>query len=117
MYTYKVKSVYLNAWCLFHQNPISVERLYDQMGLVASAMAFSWSKWNSEVESASVVVQGAEALQDEPLLEVSLPLQAGGLGTPSLLLQAANRGTKPAATAGWVVGGRPATASQLRRGG
>ena len=62
------------AWCSFPQNPITIERLYDQIGLVASAMAFSWSKWNGEVDSASVVLQGAEALQDEPLLEVGLPL-------------------------------------------
>ncbi|XP_076471595.1 dynein axonemal intermediate chain 7-like isoform X4 [Babylonia areolata] len=52
-----------------NKNPIVVERLYDQMGLVASAMAFSWSKWNGEVDSASIIMQGAEALQDEPLLE------------------------------------------------
>ena len=58
----------------FPQNPITTERLYDQMGLVASAMAFSWSKWNGEVDSASLVLQGAEALQDEPLLEVGPPL-------------------------------------------
>lgn len=52
-----------------NKNPIVADRLYDQMGLVASAMAFSWSKWNSEVDSGSVVMQGTEALQDEPLLE------------------------------------------------
>lgn len=52
-----------------NKNPIVVERLYDQMGLVSSVMAFSWSKWNSEVESAIIIMQGAEALQDEPLLE------------------------------------------------
>ena len=62
------------AWCSFPQNPITTERLYDQIGLVASAMAFSWSKWNGEVDSASVVLQGAEAMQDEPLLEVGLLL-------------------------------------------
>merc|ERR1719342_199400 len=32
-------------------------------------MAFSWSKWNSEVDQNSVVIQAAEALTDEPLLE------------------------------------------------
>lgn len=52
-----------------NKNPIVVERIYEQMGLVASAVAFSWSKWNSEVAGESVVVQAAEALQDEPLLE------------------------------------------------
>lgn len=40
------------------------------MGLVASAMAFSWSKWNSDVESSTVVLLAAESLNDEALLEV-----------------------------------------------
>ncbi|KAL8618991.1 hypothetical protein ACOMHN_018373 [Nucella lapillus] len=52
-----------------NKNPVVVDRLYDQMGLVASVMAFSWSKWNSEVASDTIVLQGAEALSDEPLLE------------------------------------------------
>ena len=34
-------------------------------------MAYSWSKWNSEVnDHDKVVFQGAEHLEDEPLLEV-----------------------------------------------
>jgi len=52
-----------------NKHPLLVDRLYDQMGLVASAMAFSWSKWNSEVDENSIVIQATEALQDEPLLE------------------------------------------------
>ncbi|KAK7478625.1 hypothetical protein BaRGS_00030157 [Batillaria attramentaria] len=50
-------------------HPIVVERMYEQMALVASSMAFSWSKWNSAVDYENVVLQGAEALSDEPLLE------------------------------------------------
>ena len=46
------------------------------MALTASAMAYSWSKWNNEREREEVIFQAAEALEDEPLLEVifnSLP--------------------------------------------
>nr|KAG5693296.1 hypothetical protein BaRGS_011617 [Batillaria attramentaria] len=52
-----------------NKHPIVVERMYEQMALVASSMAFSWSKWNSAVDYENVVLQGAEALSDEPLLE------------------------------------------------
>jgi hypothetical protein len=42
------------------------------MALLSSAIAFSWSKWNSEMETSDkVLFQGSEALEDEPLLEVS----------------------------------------------
>ena len=45
--------------------------LYQQMALTASSMAYSWSKWNNEVkEEAQILVQTAEQLEDEPLLEV-----------------------------------------------
>lgn len=50
-----------------NKNPTALERLYDQIGLVASAMAFSWSKWNNEVND--IIIQGCESLRDEPLLE------------------------------------------------
>ena len=41
------------------------------MSLTASCMAYSWSKWNSEIKDhEKIVFQGAEHLQDEPLLEV-----------------------------------------------
>lgn len=41
------------------------------MALLSSAIAFSWSKWNSEMETSDkVLFQGSEALEDEPLLEV-----------------------------------------------
>ena len=41
------------------------------MALSASTMAFSWSKWNSEVQDKDrIVVQASEHLKDEALLEV-----------------------------------------------
>ena len=55
------------------QNSITEERLYQQISMVSSAMAFSWSKWNSEINSEEkIIIQGAEHLQDEPLLEVGV---------------------------------------------
>lgn len=51
-------------------NVIAERRFYQQMAMVASSMAFSWSKWNNENEDAEkIVVQGTEHLKDEPLLE------------------------------------------------
>ena len=47
-------------------------RMYQQMALTASAMAYSWSKWNGETEREQCVFQASEALEDEPLLEVSM---------------------------------------------
>lgn len=52
-----------------NKNPITLQRMYEQIGLVASCMAFSWSKWNSEVDANTIIVQGCEALKDEPMLE------------------------------------------------
>ncbi|XP_070199022.1 dynein axonemal intermediate chain 7 homolog isoform X1 [Littorina saxatilis] len=52
-----------------NKNSMVTDRLYEQMGLVASTMAFSWSRWNSEVGEDSIVIQASEALRDEPLLE------------------------------------------------
>ena len=47
------------------------EWCYEQMALMSSAFAFSWSKWNSDIpEKEKILFQGSEALQDEPLLEV-----------------------------------------------
>ena len=53
------------------QNVITAERLYQQMSLTASAVAYSWSKWNSEVgDRERIILQGCEQMHDEPLLEV-----------------------------------------------
>ena len=56
----------------FLQHPVTEERVYQQMALTASSMAYSWSKWNSEIKNREqIIVQGTEHLEDEPLLEVS----------------------------------------------
>lgn len=55
------------------KNAIAETRMYDQMGLTASAMAYSWSKWNAEKESDKIIVQAAPQLNDEPLTEVNQP--------------------------------------------
>ncbi|XP_064635495.1 dynein axonemal intermediate chain 7 homolog isoform X2 [Lineus longissimus] len=52
------------------KNVITEERLYQQMALTSSAMAYSWSKWNAEVaDNEKIVFQGAECLKDQHLLE------------------------------------------------
>ena len=54
------------------QNAITEERLYQQLALVSSSLAFSWSKWNSEIDDTEkIVFQGNEHLVDEPLQEVN----------------------------------------------
>ncbi|XP_064600678.1 dynein axonemal intermediate chain 7-like [Liolophura sinensis] len=52
------------------KSPIVEDRLYEQMALTSAAMSYSWSKWNSECANRDwILFQGAEALEDEPLLE------------------------------------------------
>ncbi|BFZ15946.1 hypothetical protein BsWGS_18985 [Bradybaena similaris] len=52
------------------KNPLIEERSYQQMALTASAMAFTWSKWNQHgTNSDEIVFMGAEALADEPIPE------------------------------------------------
>lgn len=53
------------------KNSITETRLYEQMGLTASTMAYSWSKWNGEKESEKIIFQSAPQLKDEPLTEVT----------------------------------------------
>ncbi|CAH1786904.1 unnamed protein product, partial [Owenia fusiformis] len=53
-----------------NKNPITMHRIYEQVALTASAMAYSWSKWNAQIDDFhKVIIQGAEMLEDEPLLE------------------------------------------------
>jgi len=52
-----------------NKHPLILQRTYQQMALTASAMAYSWSKWNGETEREQIVFQASEALEDEPLLE------------------------------------------------
>jgi cancer susceptibility candidate protein 1 len=52
------------------KNATAEYRLYRQMALVGSAMAFSWSKWNVDVNDRErILIQAAEHTTDEPLLE------------------------------------------------
>ncbi|KAH3877276.1 dynein axonemal intermediate chain 7-like isoform X2 [Dreissena polymorpha] len=52
------------------KHPVIEEWCYEQMALCSSAYAFSWSKWNSEVQNREkVLFQGAESLDDMPLPE------------------------------------------------
>jgi cancer susceptibility candidate protein 1 len=52
------------------KNAAAEVRLYRQMALVASAMAFSWSHWNNDIENREqIVVQASEQLLDEPPIE------------------------------------------------
>jgi len=41
------------------------------MALVSSAMAFSWSKWNADIDDRErIFLRAAELTTDEPLIEV-----------------------------------------------
>ena len=52
------------------KNAIAETRLYQQMGLTASTMAYSWSKWNGEQDASKLIIQGTPQLVDEPITEV-----------------------------------------------
>ncbi|KAL3842018.1 hypothetical protein ACJMK2_020090 [Sinanodonta woodiana] len=53
-----------------NKHPTIEERAYQQMALTASAMAYSWSKWNGEVQDKEkILFQGTECLNDEPVPE------------------------------------------------
>ena len=75
-----------------NKHPIIVERLYEQIALTASAMAYSSSRWNSEEDeeeeesaekkeekeeeevegkSEKILFQAFEPLKDEPVTEVN----------------------------------------------
>ncbi|ESO92391.1 hypothetical protein LOTGIDRAFT_206612 [Lottia gigantea] len=45
------------------------ERIYQQIALTSSSMAYSWSKWNSEADKRAIIYLGSESLNDESLLE------------------------------------------------
>ncbi|XP_033752163.1 LOW QUALITY PROTEIN: axonemal 84 kDa protein-like [Pecten maximus] len=53
-----------------NKHPIVAESAYEQIALTASSFAYSWSKWNGEIqERDKIFFQVSECLQDEPLLE------------------------------------------------
>ncbi|XP_067655393.1 dynein axonemal intermediate chain 7 homolog isoform X2 [Haliotis asinina] len=61
-----------------NKHPVLESRTYEQMALTASAMAYSWSKWNQDKEADQIIFQGSEHLSDERLLEEDWTLfQAG----------------------------------------
>ncbi|CAL1547102.1 unnamed protein product [Lymnaea stagnalis] len=51
------------------KNALIEDRLYHQMALTASALAFTWTKWNAERSKNEFVFQAVEALEDEPIME------------------------------------------------
>lgn len=51
------------------------DHVYQQISLVASAMGFSWSRWNGEAERDDIILQATECLVDEPLQENLLTYQ------------------------------------------
>ena len=40
-----------------HQDPLTEHAAYEQMALFASALAFSWSKWNAKCGAEHLVLQ------------------------------------------------------------
>lgn len=52
------------------KNALTETRLYQQMALTCSTMAYSWSKWNGDQESEKLIIQSAPQMKDEPLTEV-----------------------------------------------
>jgi cancer susceptibility candidate protein 1 len=57
------------------KNATAEDRLYRQMADVASVMSFKFSRWNYDVnDNKKLIIQGAQTLQDEPLVEENLSL-------------------------------------------
>ncbi|XP_014774165.1 dynein axonemal intermediate chain 7 homolog [Octopus bimaculoides] len=48
---------------------VTEERCYHQMALVASCMAFTWSRWNFSAERHQLILQGVELLEDEEVCD------------------------------------------------
>ncbi|PAA52808.1 hypothetical protein BOX15_Mlig033530g1 [Macrostomum lignano] len=47
------------------KSSIAEQRLYEQMALLSPAMAFAWSRWNSEIKDRdSLIVQACEHMED-----------------------------------------------------
>ncbi|CAG5133325.1 unnamed protein product, partial [Candidula unifasciata] len=52
-----------------NKHPLAEDRVYQQMALTASSMAYAWSKWNGERGRDEIVFQAAESMDDGPLME------------------------------------------------
>ncbi|CAL8069652.1 unnamed protein product [Calicophoron daubneyi] len=50
--------------CL-EKNPITEQRLYEQMALLSPAFAFGWSRWNSEADDDTIIVTMVEHVDQE----------------------------------------------------
>lgn len=48
-----------NKFVSIQEKLLDLEEIYEQMGLLSSAFAFSWSKWNASVTKQQVVLQAA----------------------------------------------------------
>ncbi|NXD11064.1 CASC1 protein, partial [Nothocercus nigrocapillus] len=53
--------------CVNKKAPLTEVKAYQQMALVASAFAFSWSKWNLESGEEQIVLKVSEHLKAEPV--------------------------------------------------
>ncbi|XP_055046477.2 dynein axonemal intermediate chain 7 [Misgurnus anguillicaudatus] len=51
------------------KDPLIEHTVYEQMALMSSTMAFSWSRWNSQCGQAHLVLQACEQLKAEPVAD------------------------------------------------
>ncbi|KAG7456220.1 hypothetical protein MATL_G00249340 [Megalops atlanticus] len=51
------------------KDPLTEQAMYEQMALVASTFAFSWSQWNSQCGQEHLVLQACQHLEAGPVLE------------------------------------------------
>ncbi|BFZ05042.1 hypothetical protein BsWGS_08084 [Bradybaena similaris] len=52
-----------------NKHPYAEDKIYQQMALTASSMAYAWSKWNGERGRDEIIFQAAECMDDGPLME------------------------------------------------
>ncbi|XP_048010908.1 dynein axonemal intermediate chain 7 isoform X1 [Megalobrama amblycephala] len=61
---YSDKYVSINS-----KDPLIEHTVYEQMALMSSAVAFSWSRWNTQCGQEHLVLQACEQLEAEPVAE------------------------------------------------
>lgn len=61
---YSDKYVSINS-----KDPLIEHTVYEQMALISSAVAFSWSRWNTQCGQEHLVLQACEQLEAEPVAE------------------------------------------------
>lgn len=76
--------LYFTFFSTLLQDPLTEHAVYEQMALISSVCAFSWSKWNSKSGDEHLVVQVFYLLQ---LFKCSNALQRSPTLPHSLLLQ------------------------------